>query len=103
MSPPQAERLFRFKREAKVLATLNHPNVATLYGFDADQDRPFLVMEFVRGSTLQEELARGALTLTEKLEIFSQIAQGLAAAHQEEVIHRDPEAGERHHWSGRAG
>ena len=75
------ERLDRFEREAKLLAALNHPNVATLYGLEVSDDQPFLVMELVEGETLAERIARGSLPLDEAVAIFIQIADGLEAAH----------------------
>ena len=75
------ERLDRFEREAKLLAALNHPNVATLYGLEVSDGQPFLVMELVEGETLAERIARGSLPLDEAVSIFMQIADGLEAAH----------------------
>ena len=83
------ERLARFKREARLLASVNHPNVATLFGLeDADGIR-FLVMELVEGETLAERIARGPIPIDEALRLFLQIATGLEAAHEKSVIHRD--------------
>ncbi len=83
------ERLARFEREAKALAALNHPNVATLHGFDRDGDTRFLVMELVEGEDLAARLARGPMTVEEALPLFVQIAEGLEAAHREGIVHRD--------------
>ena len=83
------ERLDRFEREAKLLAALNHPNVATLYGLEVSDGQPFLVMELVEGETLAERIARGNLPLDEAVSIFMQIADGLEAAHEKGIIHRD--------------
>ncbi len=83
------ERLARFTREARVLASLNHPNIATLHGFETAQDTPFLVMELVEGETLAERIKRGAIPVEEALALFLQIADGLEAAHDKGVIHRD--------------
>ena len=83
------ERLARFEREAKVLASLNHPNIATVYGFEADGDTRFLVMELVEGQTLADRLAAGPVELTETLQICRQIAEALEAAHERGIIHRD--------------
>ncbi len=80
-----AERLSRFEREAKLLAALNHPNVATLYGFEDG----YLVMELVEGDTLAEQIARGPISVDEALPLFIQIAEGLEAAHEKGIIHRD--------------
>jgi Tol biopolymer transport system component len=83
------ERLKRFEREAKTLATLNHPNVAQIFGVDQIGDTCFLVLELVPGESLEERLARGPLPLDEALETCRQIAEGLEAAHESGVIHRD--------------
>ncbi len=83
------ERLTRFEREAKLLASLNHPNVATLYGFDTTGGVSYLAMELVPGETLAERIQRGPIPVDEALPLFIQIALGLEAAHQNGVIHRD--------------
>jgi Tol biopolymer transport system component len=83
------ERLARFEREARLLAALNHPNIATLHGFEKDGDTHFLVMELVSGSTLAERIASGAIPLREAIPLFRQIAEALEAAHEKGVIHRD--------------
>ena len=83
------ERLQRFEREAKALAALNHPRVATLYGMEADGDTPFLVMEVVEGPTLAERIAQGRLSFDEALPIFLEIAEALEAAHDQGIVHRD--------------
>src|SRR4051794_23399866 len=79
------ERLARFAREAKVLASLNHPNIAQIYGVE---DRA-LVMELAPGQTLLERIAAGPVPVEEALQIGAQIAEALAAAHERGVIHRD--------------
>ena len=83
------DRRERLEREAKVLSRLDHPAIATVYDIDADGDRQFLVMEFVRGVTLGERLASGPLPEAEALQIAQQMAEGLAAAHEQGVVHRD--------------
>ena len=83
------ERLARFEREARLLAQLNHPNIATLHGLEECEGRQFLVMELVEGETLAERIARGPLPLDEALPLAKQIADGLEAAHEKGVIHRD--------------
>jgi serine/threonine protein kinase len=83
------DRLARFEREAQVLASLNHPNVATLYGFEDLGGLPFLVMELVSGQTLRDRIARAALPLTDALTIAKQVAEGLEAAHGTGIVHRD--------------
>jgi serine/threonine protein kinase len=84
-----AERLSRFQREAKMLAALNHPNIATIHGFEQFGDTSYLVMELVPGQTLAERVSAGALKLEEALKVAGQIAEALESAHQKGVIHRD--------------
>jgi serine/threonine protein kinase len=83
------ERLARFNREARTLAALNHPNVAAIYGLEADQGVNFLVMERAEGEDLSERIARGPLPHEEAVAIAKQIAQGLEEAHASGIIHRD--------------
>ncbi len=83
------ERLVRFEREAKLLASLNHPNVAAIHGLEVSDGQLFLVLELVEGETLAEPLSRGPLSVPEALEICRQIADGLEAAHEKGIIHRD--------------
>jgi serine/threonine protein kinase/Flp pilus assembly protein TadD len=82
-------RMARFQREAEVLASLNHPNIATIHGLDESGGSCCLVMELVPGETLAERLSGGALPVEEALRISSQIAEALGAAHQKGVTHRD--------------
>src|SRR5579863_3045633 len=85
-----AERLSRFQREAKMLAALNHPNIATIYGLEQSGGTSYLVMELVSGETLAERVKReGALPIDESLTIAKQIAEALEAAHEKGIIHRD--------------
>ena len=83
------EKLARFEREARLLASLNHPNVATLYGLEKEDGVPFLAMELVEGETLGERIGRGSIPLDEALPFFTQIAAGLEAAHEKGIVHRD--------------
>ncbi len=83
------ERLARFKREAQVLASLNHPNIAAIYGLDEAASTLFLVMELVEGEDLAERLKRGAIPLDEALGIAKQIAEALEEAHDKGIVHRD--------------
>ena len=83
------QKLARFEREARLLAALNHPGIATLHGFEKAKGMPFLVMELVEGETLAERIARGPLPVTEALTLSQQIAEALEAAHEKGVIHRD--------------
>jgi Tol biopolymer transport system component/tRNA A-37 threonylcarbamoyl transferase component Bud32 len=85
----EEERLRRFEREAKTLATLNHPNVAQIFGVDQVGETCFLVLELVPGESLEERLRRGPLAVEEALDVCRQIAEGLEAAHEAGVIHRD--------------
>ncbi len=84
-----AERLVRFRREAKVLASLNHPYIAAIYGLEESGGIEALVLELVEGETLAERLARGPLPHDEALEIARQIAEALEAAHERGIVHRD--------------
>ena len=83
------ERLERFEREARLLAQLNHANVATLHGLEEQDGQQFLVMELVDGETLAERIAQGAIPVEEAIPLFLQIAEGLEAAHEKGIIHRD--------------
>ncbi len=83
------EKLARFEREAKLLAALNHVNVATLFGLEEAEGKPFLVMELIEGETLAERIARGPIPVDEALTLSQQIAEALEAAHEKGVIHRD--------------
>src|SRR2546427_5977720 len=84
------QRLSRFQREAKLLASLNHPNIATIHGLEESSGTHYLVMELVPGETLRERVAReGALPVEEALGIARQIAEALEAAHEKSIIHRD--------------
>jgi len=84
-----AELLARFEREARLLASLNHPGIATIHGIERGEGEPFLVLELVEGETLAERLTAGPLPLPEALKVCGQIADALAAAHDRGVIHRD--------------
>jgi len=85
-----AERLSRFQREAKMLASLNHPNIATIHGLEQSNGTQYLVMELVSGETLAERVKReGAVPVEEALTICKQIAEALEAAHEKGIIHRD--------------
>ena len=83
------ERIARFEREAKSLAALNHPHIATLFGMERDGDRHFLVMELVAGDTLADRLRAGPFPVAEVLVIARQIADALEAAHERGIVHRD--------------
>ena len=84
-----ADRLARFEREAKTLASLNHPNIAAIYGLEESGGMAALVMELVEGDDLSQRIARGAIPLDEALPIAKQIAEALEAAHEQGIIHRD--------------
>jgi serine/threonine protein kinase len=83
------DRLARFQREAKTLASLNHPNIATIYGIEESAAVHALVMELVEGPTLGDRIAQGPIPLDETLAIARQIAEAFEAAHERGVIHRD--------------
>ena len=83
------DRLARFQREAQVLASLNHPNIAAIYGIEKSDDTQALVLELVEGPTLADRMAQGPIPLDEALPIARQIAEALEAAHEQGVIHRD--------------
>ena len=83
------ERTARFRREAQVLAVLNHPAIAAIHGLEESGGTQFLVLELVDGGTLADRLRRGALPIDEALHIASQIADALNAAHDKGIIHRD--------------
>ena len=83
------ERLARFEREARVLATLNHPHIGAIYGFEEHEGVRALVLELVEGRTLAERLASGPLPIQEALTIGRQIADALEAAHEKGIVHRD--------------
>ena len=84
------DRLSRFQREAKMLASLNHPNIATIYGLEQSNGTSYLVMELVSGETLAERIKReGAVPVEEALTICKQITEALEAAHEKGIIHRD--------------
>jgi hypothetical protein len=83
------ERLRRFQREAKVLASLNHPNIAAIYGLEEEDDTHYLVLELVPGETLAERIARGPIPVEEALEIATKIADALEEAHERGIVHRD--------------
>ena len=83
------ERMARFSREAQVLASLNHPNIASIYGLEDTADKHALVLELVEGETLAERIKAGAVPLEESLKIALQMAEALEAAHEKGIIHRD--------------
>ena len=83
------DRLARLGREAQILAALNHPNIAAIYGLEEGEDARALVMELVEGPTLAERIAKGAIPIDEALPIARQIAEALDAAHERGIIHRD--------------
>jgi Tol biopolymer transport system component len=83
------ERTARFQREAKVLASLNHPNIATIHGLEHANGEHFIVMELVEGETLADRIGRGPIPIDDALAIARQLAEGLEAAHEQGVIHRD--------------
>src|SRR5437667_1574591 len=83
------DRLARFHREAQVLASLNHPHIAAIYGFEDSGDVHALVLELVEGPTLADRIAQGPIPVDEALPIARQIAEALEAAHEQGIVHRD--------------
>ncbi len=83
------ERLERFQREARLLAQVNHANIATLYSLEEHDGQTFIVMELVEGETLAERIAKGRIPIDEAIPLFIQIAEGLEAAHEKGIVHRD--------------
>jgi serine/threonine-protein kinase len=88
-----ADRLARFQREAKVLASLNHPGIGAIYGLEEANGQQYLVLEFIEGETLADRLAGGAIPVDEALSIGRQVAEALETAHEKGVIHRDLKPG----------
>ena len=83
------DRLARFQREAEVLASLNHPNIAQIHGLEKSDGTTALVMELVEGPTLADRIAQGPIPIDDALPIAKQIAEALEAAHEQGIIHRD--------------
>jgi len=83
------DKLARFSREAQLLAALNHPNIAAIYGLEESAGQPALVLEYIGGETLAERIERGPIPMPEALRIAVQIAEALEAAHEKGVVHRD--------------
>jgi serine/threonine protein kinase/Tol biopolymer transport system component len=83
------ERMARFEREARLLASLNHPNIGAIHGLEQTGEKRFLILELVEGETLAHRLSKGPLPLDDTLGIFRQIAEALEAAHEKGIIHRD--------------
>ena len=83
------ERLRRFRREAKFLASLNHPGIAAIYGLEQSGTTHYLVLELVEGETLVARVARGPIPVREALEIVIQVSEALERAHEQGIVHRD--------------
>ncbi|HUJ80624.1 MAG TPA: protein kinase, partial [Candidatus Acidoferrales bacterium] len=84
-----ADRMARFQREAKVLASLNHPNIASIYGLEDSGSTHALVMELVEGPTLADRIRQGPIPVEEALKIAKQICEALEYAHERGIVHRD--------------
>src|SRR5262245_41694573 len=83
------DRVSRFQREAEVLASLNHPNIAAIYDVQEANGSRFLILELIEGETLADRIARGPIPVTDALEIAKNICEALEAAHEKGIIHRD--------------
>jgi Tol biopolymer transport system component len=83
------DRLARFRREAQLLASLNHPNIAAIYGFEQADGKSFIALELVEGEDLKARLARGPIPVAEAIEIAEQVAEALEEAHNKGIVHRD--------------
>jgi serine/threonine protein kinase len=83
------DRLARFKREAQILASLNHPNIAIIHGFQEADGVQALVLELVEGPTLADRIAQGHIPVDEAVQIARQIGEALEAAHEQGIVHRD--------------
>ncbi len=94
------DRLARFKREAQILASLNHPNIAAIHGIEESEGTRALVLELVEGPTLADRIRKGPIPLDEALPIAKQIAEALEAAHEAGVIHRDLKPANIKTWRG---
>ncbi len=88
-----ADRLARFQREAKILASLNHPNIGAIHGLEEVNGQQYLILEFIEGETLDQRLGRGPLPIDDAIEIALQVADALETAHEKGVIHRDLKPG----------
>src|SRR5215471_7028988 len=84
-----ADRLSRFQREAEVLASLNHPNIAAIYDVQEAEGSRFLVLELIEGETLADRIRRGPIPVDEALNITKSICEAVEAAHEKAIIHRD--------------
>ena len=84
-----AERLARFEREAKLLASLNHPNIASIYGLEQADGKPFLVLELVEGESLQCRMARSPFDATATAALVAQVARAVDHLHRQNLVHRD--------------
>src|SRR5215467_8640168 len=84
-----ADRVNRFQREAEVLASLNHPNIASIYDVQEANGSRFLILELIEGETLADRIARGPIPVADALKIAKNICEALEAAHEKGIIHRD--------------
>jgi serine/threonine protein kinase len=89
ISAVDASRVARFEREAQLLAALNHPGIAAIYGVEHSDATPVLILELVEGGTLADRLAAGPLAIDEVLRVAHQMAVAIEAAHEKGVVHRD--------------
>src|SRR6476646_10611168 len=84
-----ADRLARFRREARAVAALNHPHIVTIFSIEEHDDVPFMTMELIEGCTLDQAIPRERLSLARFLDIAIALADALSAAHRKQIIHRD--------------
>ncbi|MFN2393988.1 MAG: protein kinase, partial [Pyrinomonadaceae bacterium] len=84
-----AERVQRFKQEARTASALNHPNIITIYEIGEVEDRLFIATEYIEGETLREKIEKNDLSVDESVRIAEQVATALSVAHQASIIHRD--------------
>src|SRR5262249_21224262 len=86
---PHEERRLRFLQEARAASALNHPHILTIYDIGESEGKPYIAMEYITGDTLRSRISNKSLSFAEALEIATQVAEGLAKAHEHGIVHRD--------------